>query len=60
MIDTENSSYWIIDPSFRQRLGGVLRVRLEGSRVFITGNAVLFMKSEIPFDLIVLPWPTEK
>lgn len=31
--------------------GGVLRVRLEGSRVFITGNAVLFMKGEIPFDL---------
>lgn len=51
MIDTENSSYWIIDPSFRQRLGGVLHVRLEGSRVFITGNAVQFMKGEIPFDL---------
>ena len=31
--------------------GGVLHVRLEGSRVFITGNAVLFMKGEIPFDL---------
>lgn len=31
--------------------GGVLRVRLEGSRVFITGNAVLFMKGEIPFEL---------
>ena len=31
--------------------GGVLRVRLEGNRVFITGNAVLFMKGEIPFDL---------
>ncbi len=30
--------------------GGVLRVRLEGSRVFITGNAVLFMKGEIPFE----------
>ena len=31
--------------------GGVLRVRLEGKRVFITGHAVLFMKGEIPFDL---------
>ncbi len=31
--------------------GGVLRVRLEESRVLITGNAVLFMKGEIPFDL---------
>lgn len=31
--------------------GGTLRVRLEGQRVFITGNAVLFMKGEIPFDL---------
>ena len=31
--------------------GGLLRVRLEGQRVFITGNAVLFMQGEIPFDL---------
>lgn len=31
--------------------GGVLKVRLEGPRVFITGNAVLFMRGEIPFDL---------
>ena len=31
--------------------GGVLRVRTEGQRVFITGNAVLFMQGEIPFDL---------
>ena len=31
--------------------GGELRVSLEGGRVFITGNAVLFMKGEIPFDL---------
>ncbi|MBR0500952.1 MAG: PhzF family phenazine biosynthesis protein [Bacteroidales bacterium] len=31
--------------------GGLLRVRIEGERVFITGNAVLFMKGEIPFDL---------
>jgi hypothetical protein len=31
--------------------GGTLRVRLEGRRVFITGNAVLFMQGEIPFDL---------
>lgn len=27
--------------------GGVLRVRLEGPRVLITGNAVLFMKGEV-------------
>ena len=31
--------------------GGTLRVRLEGKRVFITGQAVLFMQGEIPFDL---------
>ncbi len=31
--------------------GGVLRVSIEGGRVFITGNAVLFMQGEIPFDL---------
>ena len=31
--------------------GGTLKVRLEGPRVFITGNAVLFMQGEIPFDL---------
>ncbi|MBP5521270.1 MAG: PhzF family phenazine biosynthesis protein [Bacteroidales bacterium] len=31
--------------------GGVLKVKLDGARVFITGNAVLFMKGEIPFDL---------
>ena len=31
--------------------GGTLRVRLEGRRVSITGNAVLFMQGEIPFDL---------
>lgn len=31
--------------------GGTLHVRLEGQRVFITGNAVLFMQGEIPFDL---------
>lgn len=31
--------------------GGTLRVRIEGKRVFITGNAVLFMQGEIPFDL---------
>ena len=31
--------------------GGTLRVSLEGPRVFITGQAVLFMKGEIPFDL---------
>ena len=31
--------------------GGILRVSIQGQRVFITGNAVLFMKGEIPFDL---------
>jgi len=31
--------------------GGVLHVRLEGRRVSITGNAILFMRGEIPFDL---------
>ncbi len=31
--------------------GGLLRVRLEGQRVSISGNAVLFMQGEIPFDL---------
>ena len=31
--------------------GGTLRVRLEGRRVFITGDAVLFMQGEIPFNL---------
>ena len=31
--------------------GGILRVRLAPPRVFITGQAVLFMKGEIPFDL---------
>ncbi len=31
--------------------GGTLHVRLEGRRVFITGQAVLFMQGEIPFDL---------
>ena len=31
--------------------GGTLRVSLEGPRVFITGQAVLFMQGEIPFDL---------
>lgn len=35
----------------RSPRGGNLRVRLEGQRVFITGQAVLFMKGEIPFDL---------
>ena len=30
---------------------GILHVRIEGQRVFITGNAVLFMHGEIPFDL---------
>ena len=33
------------------RRGGILRVSLENDRVFITGNAVLFMQGEIPFDL---------
>ena len=31
--------------------GGVLRVALQNDRVFITGNAVLFLDGEIPFDL---------
>ena len=31
--------------------GGILHVRIEGQRVYITGNAVLFMLGEIPFDL---------
>lgn len=31
--------------------GGILKVRLAGERVFITGQAVLFMEGEIPFDL---------
>jgi len=33
------------------RRGGILKVSLENGRVFITGNAVLFMEGEIPFDL---------
>ena len=33
------------------RRGGTLRVSLEGDRVFITGNAILFMEGDIPFDL---------
>ena len=31
--------------------GGILHLRLAGDRVFITGQAVLFMEGEIPFDL---------
>ena len=31
--------------------GGTLHVRLAAPRVFITGQAVLFMQGEIPFDL---------
>ena len=31
--------------------GGILTVRQEGDRVFITGNAQLFMEGNIPFDL---------
>ena len=31
--------------------GGILKVSLEDDRVFITGDAVLFMKGEIPFVL---------
>ena len=31
--------------------GGILHVKLGGQRVFITGQAVLFMQGEIPFDL---------
>ena len=33
------------------RRGGILRVSLQGNRVFITGNAVLFMQGDIPFEL---------
>ena len=33
------------------RRGGILKVSLNGDRVFITGNAVLFMEGDIPFDL---------
>ena len=33
------------------RRGGILRVSLGNDRVYITGNAVLFMQGEIPFDL---------
>ena len=33
------------------RRGDILRVSLQNGRVFITGNAVLFMDGEIPFDL---------
>ena len=33
------------------RRGGVLKVSLGDNRVYITGNAVLFMQGEIPFDL---------
>ncbi|MBP5720816.1 MAG: PhzF family phenazine biosynthesis protein [Bacteroidales bacterium] len=33
------------------RRGGELTVSLEGRRVLITGQAVLFMQGEIPFDL---------
>ena len=31
--------------------GGLLHLRLAGDRVFITGQAVLFMEGQIPFDL---------
>lgn len=31
--------------------GGVLKVSVGDNRVYITGNAVLFMQGEIPFDL---------
>ena len=31
--------------------GGILTVRQDGERVFITGNAQLFMEGTIPFDL---------
>ena len=31
--------------------GGILHVKLGDQRVFITGQAVLFMQGEIPFDL---------
>ena len=33
------------------RRGGILRVALGNDRVFISGNAVLFMQGDIPFDL---------
>ena len=33
------------------RRGGFLRVSLEGDRVHITGQAVLSMEGDIPFDL---------
>lgn len=33
------------------RRGGLLKVALDGNRVSITGNAVLFMEGDIPFDL---------
>ena len=33
------------------RRGGILRVRLAGARVYITGSARLFMSGDIPFDL---------
>lgn len=33
------------------RRGGILRVVLGYDRVYITGNAVLFMEGDIPFDL---------
>ena len=33
------------------RRGGILRVSLGSDRVYITGNAVLFMQGDIPFDL---------
>ncbi len=33
------------------RRGGILKVSLGDDRVFITGDAVLFMQGEIPFDL---------
>lgn len=31
--------------------GGVMTVRLDGERVFLTGKVQLFMRGEIPFDL---------
>lgn len=30
--------------------GGVMTVRPEGEKVFLTGNVQLFMQGEIPFD----------
>ena len=33
------------------RRGGILRVSMGNDRVYITGNAVLFMQGDIPFDL---------